>query len=128
MKLFEERHPDLVFRRPRPLDPKRAKCFNPASMKHHFEEFAQARLGVLDQDVYNADEIGLQRGGGRKSLNLHFAFSVDDAARIRIRSDNLELTTIIDIICADGTKPVPGFIFAGKETYEVDWFDIDGIL
>jgi hypothetical protein len=125
---FERRHPDIFLGNGRGLDPRRAQGFNPTVVKNHFDEYAQAKNGVEDQDTYNVDEMGLQAGGGRKCLGRHAAFADGDTNRYVQRSDSLELTTIIDVVCADGSKLVPGFVFTGKNHYEEAWFDRDHVL
>lgn len=122
LKDFNRRHPDLVFKKSRNLDPKQAACFNQTTTQAHFTDLGRAMEGVKLENMYNGDEIGMQQGGGRKSLPTHFAFDVDDEACVRLRSDNLELVTVIDVVCADGTKLVPGFIMPGSVYFELDWF------
>ena len=39
----------------------------------------------------------------------------------KLHSGNLQLTTIIECICADGTALPPGFIFPGKQFHK-GWF------
>jgi hypothetical protein len=128
LKGFERRNPSVVFGNGRGLDPRRAQAFNPTNVKNHFNKYAEAKDGIEDADTYNVDEMGLQSGGGRKCLGRHAAFASDDTNRSVQRSDSLELTTIIDVVCADGTKLVPGFVFSGKNQYEERWFDRDNVL
>ncbi|KNZ75844.1 hypothetical protein J132_00857 [Termitomyces sp. J132] len=54
------------------------------------------------------DEKGCQRGGGPK---------------YRACSRKLELVTIIECVCVNGTYLLPRFIFAGKE-FELEWFKV----
>ncbi|KIM59046.1 hypothetical protein SCLCIDRAFT_94999, partial [Scleroderma citrinum Foug A] len=42
----------------------------------------------------------------------------------KFRSDNLELVTIIECVCADGTSLKPGFVFSGKQ-FHPEWFQTD---
>jgi hypothetical protein len=37
---------------------------------------------------------------------------------------NLELVTIIECVCADGTNLFPAFVFTGKE-FAQEWFEVD---
>jgi hypothetical protein len=128
LMLFLKRHPDVKLRTPRLLDPKRAQCFNPTTVKKHFSDVQVAMDGVEERNIYNLDECGIQRGGGRKCLGRQVAFASDDAFCYQRRSENLELTTVIDVVCADGTAPVPGFVFAGKNVFEEKWFDNKDVL
>jgi hypothetical protein len=127
LALFEKRHPDVDFHPPRSLAPSRAQAFNRHVVSGHFTNIKEAMDGVEVSLMFNGDEMGLQRGGGRKCLGKHVAFASDDTVRYQQRSDNLELTTIIDVVCADGTLLVPGFVFAGKNMYEDNWFKHDCI-
>ncbi|KIK73406.1 hypothetical protein PAXRUDRAFT_81286, partial [Paxillus rubicundulus Ve08.2h10] len=42
----------------------------------------------------------------------------------KFESDNLELVTVIECVCADGTKLQPAFVFAGKEQCP-SWWTVD---
>jgi hypothetical protein len=65
----------------------------------------------------------VQFGGSRNKQRTKFYFGSSDPSRYRIRSENLELVTILDTVCADGTKLEPGFVFQGGQTMEAGWFD-----
>jgi hypothetical protein len=120
---FERRHPDIIWRKPRPLDPRRAQAMNETNMKIHFDELHDAEQGVAPENIYNLDENGTQEGGGRKNLTAQFAFDVEDTNRVRQRSDSLKTVTIIDCVCADGSAMVPGFVFTGQDgTWPTEWF------
>lgn len=120
---FRSRHPDLCLATPRKLAPERAKCFNPTTVSEHFQGLRE----VLDKyqfkahNIYNMDEKGCQMGGGRTRSNKKAFFAHDDQARYQLRSDELELVTILECVSADGTSIAPGFIFAGG-SYDLDWF------
>ncbi|KAJ7623778.1 hypothetical protein FB45DRAFT_1006077 [Roridomyces roridus] len=139
-------HPDVTLGRPTGLDPQRAydvpplkeeilqsdcgrlqraRAFNPANVKVHFEllskELIHEGRPVPLRNIYNMDEIGIQRGGGRKNSNELFFYSSSDNTRYKIKSDNLELITILECVCADGTAPVAG---AGTLFCEA-WFDVE---
>jgi hypothetical protein len=125
---FERRHPDIDLNSPRALDPKQSKAFNPSVVKGHFENLAEAMEGVKLCLIANWDEAGVQHSGGQTCLNRHVAFAADDKSRYQHRSDNLELTTILDAVCADGHCLVPGFVFSGKSSYEDSWFNNKWVL
>ncbi|KIL55070.1 hypothetical protein M378DRAFT_91423, partial [Amanita muscaria Koide BX008] len=70
------------------------------------------------------DEKGCQRGGGRKNSNRKYFVHRSRRPKYRARSGNLELVTIIECVCADGTYLLPGFVFSGKE-FAQEWFEVD---
>ncbi|KIK34931.1 hypothetical protein CY34DRAFT_41965, partial [Suillus luteus UH-Slu-Lm8-n1] len=45
----------------------------------------------------------------------------------KAKSDQLELVTVIECVCADGTNLKPGFIFSGSQIYP-EYFEEDGII
>lgn len=126
ISLFNKRHPSLVLGTGRGLDPKRAKAFNQPVVNRYFDELAR----ILDEheipieNVYNMDEKGCQRGGGKKSSRQKYFFAKGSKTRYKQRSANLELVTILEAVCADGTSLKPGFVFPGK-SYAPDWFEVD---
>ena len=126
-KKFLKRHPDILrLGKPSGLDPKRAQCFNRAAISEHFVQLQT----VLDtkripwQNVYNMDEKGCQRGGGRRMQAIKYFVPRDRRPQYKLRSANLELITIIECVCADGSDVKPGFIFPGKE-FHPEWFEVD---
>ena len=69
------------------------------------------------------DEKGVQMGGGRKGTCTKYFFSRDDKMKYKLQRDDLQLVTIIEAICADGTAEIgPGFVFPGM-TKHSKWFD-----
>ncbi|KAE9393575.1 hypothetical protein BT96DRAFT_803684, partial [Gymnopus androsaceus JB14] len=43
----------------------------------------------------------------------------------RVKSDNLQLVTIIDCVCADGTAEIkPAFVFSGTTKF-AEWMEVD---
>ena len=117
------RHPHIQLGKPSGLDPKHAQCFNQATINQYFQELGQ----VLDEkkipwcNVYNMDEKGCQRGGGRRMQAIKYFVPRNRRPNYKLRSANLELVTIIECVCADGTSLLPGFIFPGKE-FHPEWF------
>jgi hypothetical protein len=119
---FEVRNPRLVFSTPRSLDPRRAACFNPTAIAAHFDALAAAlRMGLTPRHIYNMDEQGIQFGGSRNRSGKRYFFGSGSGTRYRLRSDNLELVTVIDTVCADGSKLEPAFVFQGTHNYEAGW-------
>jgi hypothetical protein len=123
---FLGRHPDIKLGRPSGLDPKRAQAFNRTTVNEAFTELGE----VLDEkeipwaNVYNMDEKGVQRGGGRRVQALKYFVPRNRRPKYRLRSGNLELVTIIECVCADGSSLTPGFVFPGKE-FQPEWFEVD---
>lgn len=70
------------------------------------------------------DEKGCQRGGGRRVGSRQFFVPRGRRPKYRKRSANLELITVIECVCADGTCLLPGFVFSGKE-FCPEWFEVD---
>jgi hypothetical protein len=141
---FEATTPGIVFTAANGLDPRRAACFNSSTISTHFDALKHALdLGITPENIYNFDEQvtlcyyiftlqicllhiqGVQFGGSRNKLRQKFFFGHSDKARYRLRSDNLELVTILDAVCADGTRLEPGFVFQGGQTMEAAWFLAD---
>jgi hypothetical protein len=105
---FLRRHPDCTPGRHSGLDPKRTAAFNPATVKAHFDllqtEFDNGGRPIPARNIYNMDEVGIQRGGGRKNSRELFLFSSTDKARYKLKSDDLELTTILEVCSLSGWK------------------------
>ncbi|KDQ11636.1 hypothetical protein BOTBODRAFT_114053, partial [Botryobasidium botryosum FD-172 SS1] len=69
------------------------------------------------ENVYNMDEKGIQLGGGRKGSPKKYLFSREQRHKYRLKSDDLELVTVIEAVCSDGTAPIePGFVMQGGNT------------
>lgn len=109
------------------LDTKRAQVFNYPTVHHHFTLLSSLleSEGIPWENVYNMDEKGIQLGGGQKNSQEKFFFSRSDMKMYKQKGDSLELVTVIDCVCADGTAPIkPGFVFAGATKFD-KWFDVD---
>ncbi|KAJ3757397.1 hypothetical protein EV360DRAFT_46105, partial [Lentinula raphanica] len=108
------------------LDPKRAQAFNSHTVNAYFEKLGEV---LKEQDIpwehiYNMDEMGVQMGGGRKNSQRKYFFSRQDKKMYRQHSDDLQLITIIDCICADGTAPItPAFVFPGSRMFK-EWTEV----
>ena len=126
---FLSRHPEIKLGRPTGLDPKCATMFNVTTVMHHFtllSNFIQEN-SIPWSNIYNMDEKGIQLGGGRKGDNMKFFFSRSQKAHVQVTNGNLELVTVIESICADGSSIQPGFVFSGTE-FCLEWFHEDNIL
>lgn len=109
------------------LDTKRAQAFNFVTVHRHFELLSSILKAddVPWENVYNMDEKGFQLGGGRKNSQEKFFYSRRDKMMYKQKGDSLELVTIIDCVCADGTATIkPVFIFTGATKFD-DWFEVD---
>ena len=106
---------------------KRAQAFNESIVRIHYEELLKALYpGLKPSNLYNMDEKGCQRGGGRRIRNRKFVVCTGKLVQYRIQSANLELITIIECVAADGTNLKPGFIFPLKRSsLEEDWINVD---
>lgn len=127
-KRFLGRHSDrLSFKKASPLDAKRAKNFNRATVEAHLKGFEDMlkEFGIPWANVYNMDEKGIQLGGGRKGNRKKYLFSREQRNRFRIKSDNLELVTVIEAVSADGVALEPGFVL--QKGALGNWFEIEGV-
>jgi hypothetical protein len=123
---FLLRHPAIKLSKPSGLDPKRAWSFNKKSVEGHFNllESIIRNYEIPTENIYNMDEKGVQRGGGRAKSNEKFLVSRCKRPHYRKKSANLELITIIECASADGESIKPGFIFPGQ-SYQPEWFRAD---
>jgi hypothetical protein len=124
---FLGRHPECTLGRPSGLDPKQARAFNFTTVNKHFEQLQDVFDGkrIPLRNLHNFDEIGVQLGGGRKGTGELYFFATRDKNHYKIKSDDLELVTILESICADGTAPIkPCFVFSGVHFCE-EWFKVD---
>lgn len=109
------------------LDPKRAQAFNFTSVNNYFDllDRTMKENDIPWENVYNMDEKGIQIGGGRKGTQEKYFFFKGDRMMYRQQSDNLELVTIVDCVCADGTAEIrPAFVFKGKTKFG-EWMEVD---
>ena len=123
---FLGRHLEIKLGRPSDLDPKRAQAFNKPTVCEHFQKLWELvqKHDIPVGNVYNMDEKGCQRGGGRKGSGQKYLVPCRWRPKYLSRSSNLELITIIECVCADGTALLPGFVFSGKE-FCPEWFTVD---
>ncbi|KAJ3832008.1 hypothetical protein F5878DRAFT_518068, partial [Lentinula raphanica] len=102
-------------------------AFNYSTVNRYFKILKDL---IQDNDIpwsniYNMDEKGIQLGGGQKNSQTKYFFSRKDKSMYRTHSDNLELVTIIDSVCADGTADIyPAFVFAGATKFN-EWMDVN---
>ncbi|KAF9501134.1 hypothetical protein BDN71DRAFT_1426782 [Pleurotus eryngii] len=74
--IFLRRHPDIKLSRPSGLDLKRAQAFNRPTVEKYFEKVKKIieRYQIPWENIYNMDEKGCQRGGGRKCSPKKYFF------------------------------------------------------
>ena len=123
---FLKCHPNIVLSKSAGLDPKHAKAFNHPVVNQYFDELTELveKLGIPLKNIYNMDKKGCQRGGGKKTNRRKYLYSQRQCTKYKHHSTNLELITIIEAICADGTELKPGFVFPGT-SFSPEWFDTD---
>ena len=123
--LFLKRNPSVKLGKPSGLDPKRAQAFNRTVVGHHFDLLKDIieKNEIPWENVYNMDEKGCQRGGGRKASQRKYIVPRAKRPKYKKRSANLELVTIIECVCADGTSISPGFVFQGS-SFCPEWFEV----
>ena len=123
---FKARHPKLALSRAAGLDPKRAHAFNRATVENYFKALQDILIqyGIKWRNVY-MDEKSIQLGGGSKGRRRKYFFDRRLRAkfRVRMRSANLQLVTIIECVCADGSAAPPGFVFGGHGSFCPEWFE-----
>lgn len=126
IRTFLKRHPDVVLGKPSGLDPKRAQAFNQSTVARHFDLLKAMvdKHNIPVENIYNMDEKGVQRGGGRKTQARKYFVPRNKRPKYKLRSGNLELITIVECVCADGSWIYPGIIFQGKSQYETAWFEV----
>ena len=125
---YMKRHPSLVLSKPSGLDPKRAKNFNRGVVQDYFNKRQQLEDkydGIPPEHHWNMDEKGVQMGGGRKNNGRKYFFMRDRKQRYRIKSDNLELVTIIECVSAAGVVTPPSFVL--KNGPYPDCRDLEGV-
>jgi len=125
---FIKRHPATLRKsRAYALDPKRAMNFTRANV----EKFSDMLKAVVTEEnippsnIYNADEVGLAFGGGRKATAEKFVFAAEDRNRQALRSDNLEMATVLETTCADGTDCIPAGVIMKPGDFGTEWYQPD---
>ncbi|KIJ25042.1 hypothetical protein M422DRAFT_147688, partial [Sphaerobolus stellatus SS14] len=124
---FINLHPEISAYRARPLDPKRARAFNPGTINNYFDLLANtiSHYNIPVENIYNTDEKGVQLGGGKKSSSTQRIFATGSRNRYVLKADSLLLCTIIETVSADGELCPPGIIMPPGATG--DWMDVEGV-
>ena len=113
-KNFMKRHRDEISAaKGARLDPKRAKNFNKTVINDYFDrlEALHGRFsgGIPAEHIWNMDEKGIQLGGGRKNMGTKYFYSRSQKQKSRLKSDNLELVTVLECVSAAGDIVPPSF-------------------
>ncbi len=105
------------------MDHSRARAVNPITKEHFYGLLDKVIQGegeddvILTENIYGADETGIQGGIGVK----HKVYGpADQSIQHEQRGGDHENITVLVSICADGTSLVPPVIFKGKG-YNMDW-------
>ncbi|KIJ31881.1 hypothetical protein M422DRAFT_128556, partial [Sphaerobolus stellatus SS14] len=124
---FLKQHPEISAYKPRPLDPKQARAFNPITVNVYFDLLLKTitDYDIPVENIYNTDEKGVQLGGGKKSSSTQRIFTTGSKNCYVLKGDSLLLCTIIEAVCADGIICPPGIIMPPGATG--DWLDIEGL-
>lgn len=109
---FLERHPSLKTTIVRPYDKKRANAVNRPTVERFYAQLInelQAN-GIPQQNIFNADEKGITCGNDSAAKVL-----VDRKAKhtVKIGTQDRDITTVIECICANGSAITPMMIFKG---------------
>jgi hypothetical protein len=113
---FQQRHPEICASRPGNLDPKRAQNFNPTNVAHFYKllkDVYDAYPDIPPEHIWNMDEKGVQFGGGRKRSKKYYHLRDMKRSKFyRVRSDNLELMTVIECVSPSGLFVPPSFVLS----------------
>ena len=118
-KRFIARHPDIKVKWTTSLERCRAQGLNRIVVTEYFNMLKELinKYQILDENIYNMDEKGIQLGIGTRVAALvdraqQTAYQVEDGDR--------ELVTILETICADGSSIQPSVIVQGKKR-DLEW-------
>jgi hypothetical protein len=123
---FLKQHPSITLATASGINPTHAKTFNEPVVGHFFDKLTKLieDNNIPIKNIYNMDEKGCQRGGKKMASRCKYLYSRKQRAKYKHRSANLELVTILEAVCADGTNLKLGFVFSGT-TQCPEWFDYD---
>ncbi|KAH9988277.1 hypothetical protein BJV74DRAFT_756327, partial [Russula compacta] len=67
---FLVHHPNIILSSSSGLNPKQAKAFNRSVVNCFFDKLSKIvkEAGIPPENIYNMDEKGCQRGGGKKGM------------------------------------------------------------
>ena len=119
---------ELKAHKPCPLDPKQAWAFNRSNIEAHFQLLKETLMtyNIPPENIYNKDEKGVQLGGGRKGIATQYIFAKGAKDKYALCSDSLINITVLEAVCANGTKVPPCMVMLnGAEPQH--WWDHTGL-
>jgi hypothetical protein len=123
-RFVEINHTSLQMYYSRALDSSRGRAVNPATHKAWFDILEGTLSGRLtdgepiDTDlIYGADECGIMRGCGQREKVVG---STGKTVQHQNRSGDRENTTVLAVVCADGSTTPPAVIVKGRH-FLVSW-------
>jgi hypothetical protein len=101
------------------LDSSRSRAVNPITKEEYFRMLKEVRekYDIPDEQVYGADETGIQSGIGMTERVIGPA---EAKIQHQQRSGTRENITVLPTICADGTSLAPTVIYKG-EAFQTKW-------
>ncbi|CDO76906.1 hypothetical protein BN946_scf184594.g13 [Trametes cinnabarina] len=116
VRRFLTRHPQIRLGKPYGLAPERARAFNRSNVADYFKRLKAVieQYNIPWSHIYNMDEKGMQRGGKGQIKHNKYLVPRSQQTSYKLRSSDLQLMTIIECVCANGSAIQPTFIFAGK--------------
>jgi hypothetical protein len=112
-KRFIKKYPELQPFKGTKLNPQHMKHFNETVIKDYFDQMECLHAcfpgGIPPQHIWNMDEKGIQIGSGQKNSGKKYLFLKHKKQKYHIRSNNLELVTVIECVSAAGEVVPPSF-------------------
>ena len=105
-------HPELKDKWTTGLEQCYAQSLNCAAVVDFYNhlQHLQEKYDILDENVYNMDEKGIQLRMGKR---VHALVNCDQKTVHQVKDGNHELVTIIECVCADWTAICPSVVFKG---------------
>jgi hypothetical protein len=118
---FIDNQPELKMKWNRKFHSQRAKCEDPDAINAWFKRVQKTRqsYGILDDDIYNFDEIGFMMGVVATSKVVTSSDTIGRA--IFVQPGNREWAMAIEGINASGWAIPPFIILAGK-VHQSNWY------
>ena len=113
-KNFMKRHrDDISAAKGVQLNPKCTSNFNKTVINGYFDRL-EALHGhfsgeIPAEHIWNMDKKGIQLGGGCKNMGTMYFYSRSQKHKSRLKSDNLELVTVLKCVSAAGDIVPPSF-------------------
>jgi len=65
---------------------------------------------IPPEQIWNMDEKGIQMGGGRGNISKKYSYLRARKNRYKMKSDNLELVTVLECVSAAGVSIPTSFV------------------